>query len=178
MSSCKFLLVSISAVAALVFSMPSFALPAMDLRVEDLIQQSADVKKSLNLNPNQQILWQQVESKMRFILGSRQTRRERLQAELKRSLDDPRTELRDVADKLDAENDLSNQENKQLRELWLAVNDALNDAQRQIVLAALADQLQRIPDQGLARKTNRQGGEARSRGVGRQKPGGIGGELP
>ena len=119
----------------------------MNINVENLFQQASDVKKTLNLNSNQQILWQQVESRLRMILNSRRSRREHLQADLQLNLDNPRTELRELAKKLDSEDEVSSQENKELRDLWLTVNDALDDNQRQIVLVLLADQLQRSPDQ-------------------------------
>ena len=57
---------------------PSFAVPLMDLRAEDLLFMSADVRKSLNLTPNQQTLWNQMEGRSRAILRERQRRREAL----------------------------------------------------------------------------------------------------
>ena len=159
-------------------SAPSYALPVMDVRIEDLVLQASDVRKSLNLNPNQQILWQQVESRVRMILRTRQSRRERLQVDIKLGLDDSKIELRELAKRLDAEDDLSNQESKQLRELWLTVNDALDDNQRQIILVLLADQLQRSADQRPESNSNRQKGDARARGMNRQKPGGMNSGMP
>jgi hypothetical protein len=146
------------------------AIPVMDVRLEDLMAQDGDVKKSLNLNPNQQLLWQQVESKTRAIVSARQRRQEQLQADLKKGLDDPHAELRDLARKLDAESDADYQENKQLRELWLTVNDALDDTQRQTVLLVLADHLQRVVDDGRDCKSS---DKPPLRGMGRQRPGGL-----
>ena len=62
---------------------PSFAVPLMDLRAEDLLFMSADVRKSLNLTPNQQTLWNQMEGRSRAILRERQRRREALQEQAK-----------------------------------------------------------------------------------------------
>ena len=87
-------------------------------------------------------------------------------------------ELRELAKRLDAEGDLSNQESKQLRELWLTVNDALDDNQRQIIRAVLADQLQRSADQKTESNSSRQKGDLRGRGMNRQKPGGVYGGSP
>ena len=64
-------------------AVPSFAVPLMDMRVEDLLFMSADVKKSLNLTPNQQTLWNQIEGRSRSILRERQRRREALQEQAK-----------------------------------------------------------------------------------------------
>ena len=80
---------------------------------------------------------------MRTIAEARRRRRGQLQTDMKKGLSDPRAELRDLAKTLDAEYDQSHQENKQLRELFLTVNDALDDNQRQKILVLLADQLQR-----------------------------------
>jgi hypothetical protein len=174
----KLFLTTIAASMLVLLSAPSYALPVMDVRIEDLVLQASDVRKSLNLNPNQQILWQQVESRVRMILRTRQSRRERLQVDIKLGLDDSKIELRELAKRLDAEDDLSNQESKQLRELWLTVNDALDDNQRQIILVRLADQLQRSADQKTESNSNRQKGDARGRGMNRQKPGGMNSGMP
>lgn len=58
---------------------------------------------------------------------------------------DPKTELRELAPRLDAEENNSLQENRQLREWLLSLNDALDDAQRQTMLKFLGDQLLRQP---------------------------------
>src|ERR1035437_6140673 len=150
---------AIGVAVSLLLSSSLYALPAMDIHVEDWVRQASDVRKTLNLNQNQQILWQQVESRVRAILQTRQSRRAHLQADLQLKLDDSKTELRELAKRLDAEDDLSNQENKQLRDLWLTMNDALDDNQRQIILALLADQLQRSADQKPESKSNRQKGD-------------------
>jgi len=144
-------------------------MPVMDVRIEDLMSQASDIKKSLNLNANQQVLWQQTESKMRAIISARQRRREQLQATLKKGLDDSHAELRDLAKNMANEEDLSYQESRQLRELWLTVNDALDDSQRQTILQLLADQLQRVPDQGCSQKS----GDQAPRHMGRQKQGSL-----
>jgi hypothetical protein len=176
MKTYRAIIASICTAIACLLCSAAHAIPVMDVHLEDLMAQASDVKKSLNLNPNQHLLWQQTESKTRAIMSERQRRREQLQAYLKKGLDNPRTELRDLAKQLDAESDASQQENKQLRELWLTVNDALDDAQRQTILVLLADQLQRIADDGHECKP---GEPARTRsGMGRQKPGGMNNPMP
>jgi hypothetical protein len=175
MKTYQVLLACIATAMVLLLCSDAYAIPAMDVQIEDLMAQTGDVKKSLNLNPNQQVLWQQVESKMRTILGARHRRREQLQSDLKRGLGDPRTELRDLAKKVQAEADLSYPESKQLREFWLTINDALDDAQRQKILLLLADQLQRVADQGHECKSNDQPPPPNR---GKQRPGGMGGAMP
>lgn len=174
MKICKGLLSCLASWLAFLLYSPAYAIPAMDVQLEDLMAQASDVKKSLNLNANQQVLWQQVESKMRAILGARQRRREQLQSGLKKELGDPSAELRDLAKQVDAEADQSTLENKQLRELWLTVNDALNDPQRQTILRLLTDQLLRLADPGHDCKSDDQPHSRPSR----QKQGGMGGALP
>jgi hypothetical protein len=153
------------------FSSMASAIPVMDVQLDDLMAQASDLRQSLNLTPNQQILWRQTESKMRTIAETRRRRREQLQADMKKGVSDPKTELRDLAKNLALEDDQSYQENKQLRELFLIVNDALDDKQRQAVLLLLSDHLQRVPDQGNDTKSCDQ---PKSRGTGRQR-GGAGG---
>ena len=54
------------------------AVPIAEMRLQDLLPMAPDFKTELKLNANQQILWQQVESKTRQLLRERQSRRERL----------------------------------------------------------------------------------------------------
>jgi len=143
------------------------AIPVMDVELDDLMAQASDVKKSLSLTPNQQSFWGQVESKMRAIAEGRRRRRGQLQADMKKGLNDPKAELRDLAKILDAEADLSHQENKQLRELFLTVNDALDDSQRQKILLLLSDHLQRVDDTGNDTKCE----QPKARSMGRQRQG-------
>lgn len=150
------------------------ALPAMDVEAGVLMAQSDDLKQALKLTPNQLTLWRQTESKMRSILDERRRRRDRLQDDLKRGVSNPQAELRDLAKLYDAEADASYREDKQLRELFLAVNDALDDTQRQAILSALNDQLQRVPDRGG--DGPKSSGQQQTRGMGRH--GGAGGGGP
>jgi len=144
------------------------AIPVMAAELDDFMAQAADVKNSLNLSPNQQRLWSQVEAKMRAIAEARRRRRGQLQTDMKKGLSDPRAELRDLAKTLDAEYDQSHQENKQLREFFLTVSDALDDNQRQKILVLLSDQLQRVEDTGSESKCP----ATPVRSTGRQRPGG------
>ena len=162
----KFCLAAVS----VCFCLHAWALPAMDVQADVLMAQSDDLKQALKLNVNQQILWRQTESKMRAILDERRHRRDRLQGDLKQGTTNPGAELRDLSKLYDNETDLSYREDKQLRELFLTVNDALDDTQRQTVLAALSDQLQRMPDrcEGGAKD----GDQQRTRGTGRHGAGG------
>ncbi|MDB5763601.1 MAG: hypothetical protein JWQ21_2596 [Herminiimonas sp.] len=163
---------------AAAFSSSLYAMPVMDIHIEDLMLRASDIQKSLMLNPNQQLLWQQVESKSRAILRARQTRRGNLQADLLAKLDVPTTELRDMAAWVNKEADLTMQEDRQLRELWLTVNDALDDHQRQTVLSFLADELVRVADQDRGHKAEKSDGQTRGRGMGRSKQGGgMGGGM-
>jgi hypothetical protein len=178
MQACKMFAAAMVAGATLMISSPSFSFPAMEIRAEDLMSQSADLKQSLNLNANQQVLWQQVESKARALLRVRQSRREHLQADLKSSLADVKTELRDLSGAFDVENMASAQEDKQLREWWLTVNDALDDTQRRIVLVFLADQLQRVAGVAHEDRPAHTGSEKHSRGMGKSGGAHGGGMSP
>lgn len=66
------------------------------MRAEDLLPMTSEFKKSLDLNANQQTLWQQVDSRSRAVLRERQHRREALQDEAKALLARPDVELREL----------------------------------------------------------------------------------
>ena len=151
-------------------AVPSFAVPLMDMRVEDLLFMSADVRKSLNLTPNQQTLWNQMEGRSRAILRERQRRREALQEQAKTLVARPDVELRDLNRAVEAESAATNTEDKQLREAWLEVNDALDDKQRAQVATFVGEQLMRVVPEG---HPSGEGGGERGSGGGRR--GGMGG---
>ena len=153
---------------------PSFAVPLMDMRVEDLLFMSADVKTSLNLTPNQQTLWNQIEGRSRAILRERQRRREALQEQAKTLLAKPDVELRDLNRAVEAEAATTHTEDKQLREAWLEVNDALDDKQRAQVATFIGEQLMRVVPDGHA-GGERSGGHERASGGGRMGGHGRGG---
>jgi hypothetical protein len=152
---------------------PALATGLAEMRAEDLLPMAPEFRKSLNLNANQQTLFNQVENKTRTILRERQSRRERLQARALAGLAQPKAELREYAQALDAESTVAAAEEAQLRALWLDLNDALNDTQRQAVLTLVLEQLQRVPDPGAARGPMRgkeEGGAQHQRGMGGRKP--------
>lgn len=154
---------------------PAFAVPLMDMRAEDLVPMASEFRKSLALNANQQTLWQQVENRSRNLLRERKTRRDQLQALTRAGLEAQNVELRELQAALEQEQAASAAEDRQLREWWLSVNDALDDGQRQAVAKFLSEQLIRIED-GPGRSTARPaGGEGEQRrgppGGGRGGPG-------
>ena len=153
------------------------AVPLMDLRAEDILPLAAQLRTSLALTSNQQLLWQQSEARTRALLRERQARRERLQKQAVQLAANPNAELRELGSAAEAEAAASAGEDQQLRAAWLTVNDALDDRQRGVVLRLLADQLERVRDgapparEGAGREGGHGGpGGGRGRGVG-----GIGG---
>jgi hypothetical protein len=148
---------------------PSFATPLMDMRAEDLMFMATDMKKSLNLNPNQTLLWQQVESRSRALLRERVSRRERLQAKTKATLEGAAVELREVGAAMDAEGATTLAEEKQLREWWLTLNDALDEPQRAAVARMVAEQMLKVDG------AESHAGKDKPSGNGGGKPGGMGG---
>jgi uncharacterized membrane protein YgcG len=161
---------------ALGSAVPSFAVPLMDMRAEDLVPMASQFKQSLNLDANQQTLFSQVEGRSRSILRERTHRREALQEQAKAILAKPDVELRDLNKLVEAENAASNAEDKQLRELWLGFNDALTDKQRQEVATLLNEQLMRVVPEGRP-GGERGSGEGGNRGMGGRggRRGGMGG---
>ncbi|WP_050461850.1 hypothetical protein [Herbaspirillum autotrophicum] len=129
------------------------AAPLMDLLAQDILPMAGQLKGDLHLNPNQQILWQQTEQKTRVIVNQRQRRREQLQGATFDNLAKPDFDLRTLGSAVEAEATLSDSENHQLRELWLTVNDALDDTQRQTARAFIADRMMREESHGSAGKS-------------------------
>jgi len=153
------------------------AVPIAEMRLQDLLPMAPDFKTELKLNPNQQILWQQVENKTRQLLRERQSRRERLQAGVQQALASPTVELRELVGGMDHESTVSLAEEKQLREWWLSVNDALDERQRQVVAVFIAGQMARVMDGGAphGEARGREGGEPGGRkGGGKGGMGGMG----
>lgn len=151
---------------------PGFAIPLTDMRADDLLAMAPDFRKSLNLTPNQQTLWQQVESRSHAILRERQARRERLQREAAVLLARPGIDLRELNARIDAEAGLAAAEDKQLRELWLTMNDALDDRQRQLAVAFVAEQMQRVAPEHAAAREGRGDNRGDNRGEGGRHAGG------
>ena len=156
---------------------PILAVPLMDLRAEDLVPMASEFKKSMNLNANQQTLWLQVESRSRAVLRERQHRREALQDQAKALLAKPDVELRALNTLVEAESAATAQEDRQLRELWLGLNDALDDAQRRQVAILVSEQLMRVVPEGrpAGERSGERGGERTGRGMGGHGRGGMGG---
>ena len=157
---------------------PSFAVPLMDMRAEDLLPMSSESRKSLNLNPNQQTLWGQVEGRSRAILRERQRRRDALQEQAKTLLARPDAELRELNKAVEAEEATSLAEDKALRALWLEISDALDDKQPAQIATLLSEQLMRVVPEGRPgadRGTERGGERGGGRPGGGHGRGGMGG---
>jgi hypothetical protein len=154
----------------------ALAVPLMDMRAEDLLPMTSEFRKTLNLNANQQTLWQQVESRSRAVLRERQHRREALQDKARALLAKPDVELRELSALVEGESATAVQEDKQLRELWLGLNDALDDAQRRQVATLLNEQLLRLVPEGRpgGERSGEKGGERGGRGMGGHGRGGMG----
>ncbi|MCX7293040.1 hypothetical protein [Janthinobacterium sp.] len=152
------------------------AVPLADMRLEDLLPMAPDFRTELKLNANQTTLWQQVEGKSRQLLRERKARRERLQAAVTQGLQAPRLELRDLLAGMDNESTVSLAEEKQLREWWLSVNDALDEHQRQMVAQFIAGQMARVMDAAVPHSESRgaPGGEHGGRKGGKGGMGGAG----
>jgi hypothetical protein len=127
------------------------AIPLMDMRAEDMLPMIFELRSQLHLNANQQTLWQQVESRSRTILRERMERRARMQEQAKAMLEKKDVELRELNALIEAETGMSAAEDKQLRELWLSVNDALDDGQRRQIATFATEQMQRVERQDSPR---------------------------
>lgn len=145
---------------------PSFAVPVYEIHAEELIAMAPDLRKSLELNPNQQILWGQVDSRSHAILRERMQRRERLQRQAKTVVTTPSPELRTLGAAMDAEDAATQTEDKQLREMWLTVNDALTEKQRLQVAQFVGEQLERVEGGPMRESKEHDSGDKHPRGGG------------
>jgi hypothetical protein len=160
-------------------SASALAIPALEISTEVLLYQLPDLKKSLKLNPNQLVLWQQSEATTRTLLRAQTTRRKQVSERVRQMLDLQGVDLRDIDKNIAAETALSQQENGQLREIWLTVNDALDDSQRAVVVHFLKEQLARSIDSGEHNDQGDRGGKGKQPGgehggPGGKPPGGMG----
>lgn len=166
---------AIVCLAGALAAVPASATRLMDMEAEQLVRAAGFARESLALTPNQEILFQQVSARSMTVLRARQVRREHLQADLKARLTDPRQQLRDMALALDQEAATSTAEERQLRELWLTLHDALTDAQRTATAQFLVSQLERVDAPARPSQERAQGerGEHGPRQGGKGRPGGA-----
>ena len=174
------MLAALFASVALAAPIGAFAATIFDVAAEEMLKQAGEVRQRLNLTANQATLWFKAEARTREILRERQARHERFQAELNAALGSPGS-LRDLAKNLAAEDELSLQENRSSREMWLGIDDALDDVQRQGFRAFIRELLARADAPQDARRealpkpagdgNNDHGGKRGGRG------GGMGGSM-
>lgn len=165
--------------ATALLSAPARAVQLMDVRAEQLIIGAESIRKDLELTPNQQTLWQQTAARVQALLRARQQRRDKLQLALKTALSNGVPDLRELNGSVETEAASSAAEDRQLREWWLVVNDALTDKQRSQVIGLLLSQLERVEADGprgpggAGREGGREGGRGAGGPGGRgQRPGG------
>lgn len=157
----------------------AYAVPVTDWRADDLLMQAPDIKKELGLNENQNLLWEQSMRKTRAILRLRKERREELDAAAKTLAAGPGAELRTLARALADDAASVHDEDKELREIWFTMNDALDDRQRALVLARFKSILERQPPGPGGGEGRREGGGRPEGGRGGRGPGGMpGGGAP
>ena len=157
------------------FASLAHATPVMEVRLESLLAKAGELKKDLNLNANQQLLWQQTESKLSSMLHQRDVRRNRMQTELELRLEQNNIELRELNPQIEQEEQTTVQENKQMRELVLTLNDALDDKQRQALQMFINASLRTTTDAPKAKRPESGEAPQRKSGMGRQREGAGGG---
>lgn len=171
------LLCAVAIATALVLGAPRIASATalMDIEAGDILPMVAQLRDDLHLNPNQQILWQQTSQRTMVLVRQRQQRRARLQADTAAQLGKPNMEFADLAVATAKESELSEAENRQLRELWLTVADALDDGQRGIAQAYISDRMQRVSAHEGGGKSPERSGGGMGRNRGSSGVGGMGG---
>jgi len=173
LSICRKRLSLLFCVASLLSLTPAaHAIQVMEFRAETLLLNSETLRANLNLTPNQLKLWQQTEGRLNGILHQREIRRGHMQSDVEAALAKQGLELRDLTGRVAQEEQVTIEENQQIREACLILNDALDDQQRSQVQAFLLEQMLARPD---VKKDAASSDSARkSPGTGRGR-GGMGG---
>ena len=154
------------------------AVPITEWRADELLMQAAEAKKELALTDNQTLLWEHSVRKTRAILRLRKERRALLDAAARTAASDPQADLRTLDGPLQDDAASLHDEDRELRNVWLTMNDALDDRQRSLVLARVKSMLERQPhgpgmDMGEGRPERGPKPEGGGRGQG---PGGMPGK--
>lgn len=149
----------------------AYAVPVTDWRADELLMQAPEIKKELGLTENQNLLWEQSMRKTRAILRLRKERRDELDAAARKLAADPAAEPRALARALADDAASVHDEDKELREVWFTMNDALDDRQRALVMARVRSLLERQPPEPGS-------GEGRPERPGKPEGGGRGGRGP
>ena len=153
----------------------AYAVPVSDWRADELLAQAPDIKKELGLTDNQNLLWEQSMRKTRAILRLRKERRHELDAASRKLAVEPGAELRKLAEALADDAASVHDEDKELREIWFTMNDALDDRQRALVLARFRSMLERQPGGPGGQGRPESGGGKPHGGRGGRGPGGMSG---
>ena len=154
----------------------AYAVPVTDWRADELLMQAPEIKTELGLTDNQNLLWEQSMRNTRSILRLRKERRDELDAAARKLAAEPTAEPRTLARALADDAASVHDEDKELREIWFTMNDALDDRQRALVLARVRSMLERQPPgpgEGRPERSGKPEGGERGRG-GRGGPSGAG----
>ena len=103
----------------------------------------AQLHDKLNLNPQQEALWQKALSDTQQTMAQMRKEHKERHATLLRELDNPQVNLHTLAQQMDAMRDQQAAARKQLRDQWLAVYDSLDANQQGQVRSFLRERLER-----------------------------------
>lgn len=171
--------VLVGAVASGLFAMSNAnAVDVWEFRAQDILPILNEYKANANFTANQQALWMQIESKTKTILRTREERRQATQISIKTRLQMKAPELRDMATMLDQDDVATAQENQALREAWMTMYDALNDAQRDALVLMLNEHLSRVADKPKDMRSTGEKSHGEGRRGGKGGAGGMGGGKP
>ena len=111
--------------------------------------------KQLNLNPEQEALWQKAQAAQRDAFKALRAKGEETRAKLRTEIDKPGTDLKAFAqlrdqlrEQIRAEGEASRQ---QVRAAWFSLYDSLDAAQREQVRVAIRDGMDRMGHRGMRR---------------------------
>jgi len=104
----------------------------------------AQLHDKLNLNPQQEALWQKALSSTQQTMAQMRKEHKERRDTLLRKLDNPKVNLHMLAQQMDTMRDQQAAARKQVRDQWLAVYDSLDANQQGQVRSFLRERLERV----------------------------------
>jgi Spy/CpxP family protein refolding chaperone len=109
--------------------------------------------KELNLNPQQEQLWQRAQALQRDAFKTLRAKGEENRAKLRAEIDKPGVDLKQFAESRDQQREQLRAEmdaaRKQVRSAWFSVYDSLDPQQREQVRVAIRDGMDRMGHRGM-----------------------------
>lgn len=112
--------------------------------VEMMMSHLEKLHDGLQLNVNQEVLWKQATTQTRSIASQAMEQHGQMREAFKAALDTPNVDLRLLTEKADRMRADADATRREVRDLWLAVYDSLDAAQKEKVRVFMKDRAERF----------------------------------